>query len=367
MKKLMLALAVVSMSAVSYAQTETIEVVEVPTEKYSVQTNKFWNNWFISIGGDYMSNIAHGDKKWGNLFFNDDYGHWGFNAAIGKWFTPGLGLRLKFNGLDGNYAGEESELRAYRAEAMFNLSNLFCGYSDTRVWNMTFLTGGGFIAGNSAWDFGLQSSWNLGKRVSIFAEAALFLADRHGDLLDFTDSYAKYMDLSVGLTFNLGKTGFKSSPDVDALMALNAAQLDALNATLADQQAENARLKGELAKQPKEVIKTDVVYKASGAPQSVFFNIGSAKLASKKEIVNLEAMAAVAKANDVKVYVTGYADSATGSATYNQTLSEKRAETVAQELEKLGVSRDKMVIKGEGGVASLRPASYNRRVIVEIK
>lgn len=363
----MVALAVASMSVASYAQTETVEIVEIPTEKYSVQTNKFWNNWFISVGGDYVSQIAQGDKKWANLFFNDDFGQWGFNAAIGKWFTPGLGLRFKFNGLDGKYDGEYRKMRAYRAEAMFNLSNMFCGYSDTRVWNMSFLTGGGFIGGTSAWDFGLQSSWNLGKRVSIFAEAALFFADRHGKIVEVTDTYDKYLDLSVGLTFNLGKTGFKKTPDVDAIMALNASQLDALNAALADQQSENARLKSELAKKPKEVIKNVPVYKASGAPQSVFFNIGSSKLVSKKEIVNLEAIANVAKANDVKVYVTGYADSATGSAAYNQTLSEKRAETVAKELEKLGVSRDKMVIEGKGGVEALKPASYNRRVIVEIK
>ena len=59
MKKLMVALAVASMSVASYAQTETVEVVEVPTEKYSVQTNKFWNNWFISVGGDFILQEYH--------------------------------------------------------------------------------------------------------------------------------------------------------------------------------------------------------------------------------------------------------------------------------------------------------------------
>ena len=362
----MVALAVASMSVASYAQTETVEVVEVPTEKYSVQTNKFWNNWFISVGGDFMSTAPHG-ADWGDLFFNGDNGKFGFNVAVGKWFTPGLGLRLKFNGLDGAYEGEDFDLRAYRAEALFNLSNLFCGYSDTRVWNMSLIAGGGSIGGYNSMQLGLQSVWNLSKRWSIFAEGTMFFADRHGRLYEFKDSYNRFLDLSIGLTYNLGKTGFKKTPDVDAIMALNAAQLDALNASLADQQAENAQLKSELAKKPKEVVKVQEVYKATGAPQSVFFNIGSSKLVSKKEIVNLEAIANVAKENNVKVYVTGYADSATGSATYNQKLSEKRAETVAKELEKLGVSRDNMVIEGKGGVAALKPASYNRRVIVEIK
>ena len=363
----MVALAAASLSVAAFAQTETVEVVEVPTEKYSVQTNKFWNNWFISVGGDYTSTIQRGDKKWANLFFNDDYGKFGFDVAVGKWFTPGLGLRLKFNGLDGVYAGEEFDLRAYRAEAMFNMSNLLCGYNEKRVWNLSILAGGGFIGGESAIDLGLHSSWRLGKRVSIFLEGALFLASRSGKMLEFTDSYNKYLNLAAGLTFNIGKTGFVKTPDVDAIMALNASQLDALNAALADQQAENAKLKSELAKKPKEVVKTQTVNKVIGAPQSVFFNIGSAKIASKKEIVNLEAAAEAVKANGGKIVLTGYADSATGSAAYNQQLSVKRAEAVAAELEKLGVSRDNMVIEGKGGVDSLKPASYNRRVIVEIK
>lgn len=362
----MVALAAASMSVATFAQTESVEVVEVPTKKYSVQTNDFWSNWFISVGGDYTSNTGRGEA-WKNLFFKDGYGNFGFDVAVGKWFTPGLGLRLKFNGLDGKYADETYDLRAYRAEAMFNMSNMLCGYSDTRVWNVSLLAGGGFIAGNEAIDLGLQSSWRLSKRFSLQLEAAMFFADRHGKMLKLKESYDRYLNLSAGLTYNIGNTGFKKTPDVDAIMALNAAQLDALNAALADQQAENSKLKNELAKKPKEVVKTEKVYAASGAPQSVFFNIGSAKIASKKEIVNLEAIANVAKENNSKVYLTGYADSATGSATYNQSLSEKRAEAVAKELEKLGVNRDQMVIEGKGGVATLKPASYNRRVIVEIK
>ncbi len=371
MKKIMLSLALAGMSAVSFAQTEKVEVVEMPTEKYSVQTNKFWNNWFLSVGGSFVSNINHGDKNWSDLFFNDKYGSYGFNVAVGKWFTPGLGLRLKVDGIEGRrptwYAGETIDLWAYRVESMFNLSNLFCGYNEDRIWNMILLAGIGSIDDKTAMDLGLQSMWHLNKRMSIFAEASLFLADCHGKILKIDDSYAKYMDFSVGLTFNLGKTGFRNSPDMDEYMALNASQLDALNTALADQQADNARLRSELAKKPKEIVKRNVVYKATGAPRSVFFNIGSSRIVSKKEIVNLEAIANVAKANDVKVYVTGYADSVTGSEKYNQSLSAKRAEAVAKELEKLGVSRDKMVVEGKGGVDSLNPASYNRRVIVEIK
>jgi outer membrane protein OmpA-like peptidoglycan-associated protein len=100
---------------------------------------------------------------------------------------------------------------------------------------------------------------------------------------------------------------------------------------------------------------------------SVFFNINKSRIASKKDLVNVKELAECAKANGQTVVVTGYADSKTGSATYNQTLSEKRAQTVADELVKMGVSRDKIEVVGKGGVKDLSPISYNRRVVVSLK
>ena len=101
------------------------------------------------------------------------------------------------------------------------------------------------------------------------------------------------------------------------------------------------------------------------APVSVFFNIGKSKIASRKDLQNVKAMTETNK--DAKFVVTGYADSKTGSASYNQKLSQKRAEAVANELVKMGVSRDNIEIVAKGGVADLTPISYNRRATVEIK
>ena len=369
MRKLMAALAVAGISGFTYAQNvvESMEIIEVPTEKYVVQTNKFWNNWFISAGGGFTSGIRQGDKNWSAMFFDENYGRWGFDVAVGKWFTPGLALRLKFNGLDGAYEGESFKQRAYRAEAMFNVSNMLMGYSDTRVWNVIPFAGMAFIGGHQGMDIGVQSSWNLSPRVNLYLEAALFMADRHGKMLKINESYERYMNFSAGLTFNLGKTGFQSVPDMNMMMALNAAELDVLNDALAEQQAQNAQLKNQLAQKPREVVKTQTVYKGAAIiPQSVFFNLNSSVMASPREMVNLQAIADAAQQSGSKLYITGYADSATGDAAYNQALSQKRAETVASALEKMGISRTNMVVAGKGGVDTLQPESYNRRVIITL-
>lgn len=377
----MIALAVAGMSTAAFAQ-QTVESVEVATKKYSVETNSFWSNWFIQGNAVYSAFYSSQEKSGlGKSPFKGYRKDFGFSAAIGKWFTPGLGLRTKMNGVWGKAVVDESKNNIdywnIHEDVLFNLSNMFCGYNEKRVWNFIPYAGAGVarnMTGNNyamTLNAGILNTFRLSKHVALNVEVGGMFAEKDFDGISGSKRGFKGVDKAlsgeIGLTVNLGKARFSKTPDVNALMALNASQLDALNAALADQQAENSRLKSELAKQPKEVVKTNTVKEILAAPQSVFFNIGSSRIASKKEIINLEALANAVKGNNGKIYLTGYADNATGSSTYNQKLSADRAEAVAKELEKLGVSRSNMVIEGKGGVATLNPASYNRRVVVEIK
>ena len=101
-------------------------------------------------------------------------------------------------------------------------------------------------------------------------------------------------------------------------------------------------------------------------PVSVFFNINKTNIASQKDLVNVQALANYAKDNNSKLLVTGYADSATGTPAINQKLSEGRANTVAEELVKMGVSRDNISTSAKGGVDDLSPVSFNRRATVQV-
>ena len=156
---------------------------------------------------------------------------------------------------------------------------------------------------------------------------------------------------------------------MDAILANHKSQIDALNASIAGLEAENAALKDALAKKPKEVVKE--VVKTVGEFQttsaSVFFNINKSVIASKKDLVNVRELAEQAKKNNKKIVVTGYADSKTGSAAYNKALSERRAETVKKALIDMGVDAANIETVGQGGVADLTPYSYNRRAVVTLK
>ena len=385
MKKLMIALAFVGLSTGAAMAQDT----EVPVKKYSVATNSFWANWFVSVGMDanaFYSSQEHGVNK---NPFSTKRGALGFDVAVGKWFTPGIGLRTKFEGIWGKQVNTSENHPLFTSvniheDVMFNLSNMLFGYNEKRVWNFIPYVGLGWIrncSGNSndiSYHFGLLNNFRVSKRVQIFADVNIAAAEGSLDCapVDVYRNYDKFksrhwdkkLGVSVGVTYNLGKCTWDKVPDVDALMAMNKEQIDALNASIKEQQDENARLRDMLAKQ-KPVAEKVVETKTQlvGTAASVFFNINSAKVASRKDLVAVKELAEYAKANNAKIVVTGYADSKTGSAAYNQALSQKRADTVAAELVKMGVNRDNIVTEAKGGVNNLSPFSYNRRATVKVQ
>lgn len=385
-------LAFASVSMASMAQ-------EDPTLKYSVATNSFWQNWFIQVNGSW--NAFYSNEEKGDDFakspFKDFRSAPGFSVAVGKWFTPGLGLRTKFAAMNGRSVISENkdanDVKFWNAQeqALFNLSNMLCGYSATRVWNFIPYAGVGITRNCSyntyelAASAGILNTWKLSKRVLLNLDLGMTMC---GDDFEGRLGAKKYVDLGgkggdpspsnhdrwftgeIGLTFNLGRVGWDKTPDVDAIKALSQSQIDALNAQLNDANAENARLNARLREalanqKPAETPKA--VREFVTTPVSVFFNLDKTNIASQKDLVNIEGVAKYAKENNTNLLVTGYADSATGKADHNMWLSEERAKTVAEELVKMGVSRDKIETVAKGGVDELSPISFNRRATVQVK
>ena len=379
MKKLFIALAFAGISLSSMAQDAD------PTLKYSVATNSFWSNWFIQVGADWnawYSGQEHGQDL-ATSPFKKFRSNPGVSVAVGKWFTPGIGLRTKLSGIwgknvtDDNNDGNGNKYWTLNEHVLFNLSNMLCGYNPNRVWNFIPFAGAGVTRSMSYntyamnYSLGILNTFRVSKKVGINFELGWDRLEGDADGCDYSngnrgwDSHDNKLYAEVGLTFNLGKASWDKTPDVDAIKALSQSQIDALNAQLNDANAENARLKKLLAEKKEEP--TNSVKEFANSPVSVFFNINKYKIASRKDLVNVKEMAKYAKENDANILVTGYADSATGKPAYNQKLSEKRANTVADEIVKMGVSRDKITTEAKGGVNDLSPISYNRRATVQIK
>ena len=389
MKKLFIVLAFACVSMASMAQ----DTDATPSEKYSVATNTFWQNWFVQVGADWNAFYSNEEKGLGFAKgpFKDFRSGIGLSVAIGKWFTPGLGLRTKLSGINGfsvlseNKDHNKIKFWNLQEQALFNVSNLLCGYNPDRVWNFVPYLGVGVLR-NCSYDTyelgmsaGILNTWKLSRRVQFHIDLG-FVMD--GDDFEGRQGYwdlagvggepspsnhDRYFTGEIGLTFNVGKVGWNKVPDVEALKNLHQSQLDALNAQLRDANNEIADLKNQLANIPEpDNTMSESVKEFVTTPISVFFNLDKTEIASQKDLVNVRALAKYAIENNNNLLVNGYADSATGTPDHNQWLSERRAEQVADELVKMGVDRAKISTQGNGGVEILSPVSFNRRATVQV-
>jgi len=384
MKKLLMMLALVGVSFSASAQDD-------PTLKYSVATNSFWSNWFIQVGGQWnawYSAEEHGQ----DLDISPLEGfrsNPGASIAIGKWFTPGLGLRTKLmgiwgrqvRGIAGNDASKFNKFWLLNEQILFNVSNMLGGYNPDRVWNFIPFVGGGvgrsMTYNRYAMDlnFGILNEFRLSKKVLLNVELGWNRLetdiDRDDIILDpghrGWDSHDNLLYAELGLTFNLGKGTWDKVPDLAAIKALHQSQIDALNGQLDDANAEIDRLnnliKNHKCPEPKPIVK------GIAAPATVFFYCDKTKSGPSysRDMVDVRTVAKFALENNSNLLVTGYADSATGKPDHNQWLSDERAKTVVEEIVGMGVSRDKITAVGKGGVDILSPFELNRRATVEIR
>lgn len=394
MKKLLIVLAFAGVSMASMAQDD-------PTLKYSVATNSFWSNWFIQVGYNY--NVFYSNEETKADFdkspFKSFRNSHGAAIAIGKWFTPGLGLRTKLQGIWGKSVtpydivngaivplpngqkGFNTKFWSLNEHILFNLSNMFCGYNPNRVWNFIPFVGGG-ITRNMSRNYyamqlsaGLLNQFRLSDRVALNLELGWNRQEPDADGVWQVGSERgwknkdNYLYGEVGLTFNLGrKASWDKVPDVEGIKADFLSRIDALNAQLNDANAENARLKNLLANQ-KAAETPKAVKEFVAVPVTVYFYLNKTNNGPSyaADLVDVKNLVNVAKEKNTGLLVTGYADSATGKADHNQWLSEKRAEQVANEIVKMGVSRDKIETAAKGGVAILSPINLDRRATVELK
>ena len=382
MKKLLIVLAFAGISAAAAAQDSYNE------EKYRVATNKFWHNWFVQGGVSW--NAWYGNYEDGRGLDKSPFKAFrsspAVSLALGKWFTPSLALRTKLSGVwgkavFGDDAGRnENKYWMLNEQALFNLNNMFGGYDDGRTWSLIPFFGVGVARSCTYNRYGMGVSAGLINEFRINRKLAVNIeigwnryesdvcgmpADMGKGVMDHPNNvYAE-----IGVTYRIGRSTWEKMPDMETVNELAQSQIDALNAMLADERADNERLRSESessgGNNGGQAVATADTTAAVGRA-SVFFNINEATITSGKDLVDVKQLADYAIAAGATVVVTGYADSATGSAEFNSELSRRRAETVAGELVKMGVKKENIRTVAQGGVDTLVPPSYNRRAIVEI-
>ena len=380
-----LAIAAIAMFSTANAQ-ETVSEVVVPTKKNSVVTNSFGSNWFLGVNGGV--NIYNGVFMNGESAF--DHLSPALNVYVGKWHTPGFGWRVAYQGLNiQTYEKlDHAAFMNFHVDAMWNLSNLICGYREDRIWNVIPYVGVGWAgrhafntdnknsmtsgdwAGTLSANYGIINKFRVSKHWDINLELAGAFFRNGFSSRPGNSGHDMMWSANLGVAYKFNKVGWDNAVDVPALQAIYTAALDELMSDLNNAQAENNKLKNDYKALKNDYDKLNDAYnQLKNKPnfldvkESIFFAFGSSKIASKKETMNIEAYAKAAAEAGVKLRVIGYTD-IIGTDEYNKGLAADRANAVAEVLKAAGVQDVEIVVVGESEEYGNK--YLNRRAVIEV-
>ena len=217
------------------------------------ETGRFIDNTWISIAGGI------------NLFENSPKDVGGVTPAldinIGKWLTPSVGLRLGYQGItasswtnaqypyfkemgdDGRYKNVFNTMYIH-GDVLWNVSNAFSGYKETRLWNFVpFLSAGvarswknGVYNNELAVGVGLLNNIRISNRVDLNLEVRQLVVKQGYDSSP-VGGVAGMTSATFGVSVKLGKTGFVRSHTAEYASRISALEPDAL----VQKQADSAR------------------------------------------------------------------------------------------------------------------------------
>ena len=385
MKKFMISLAIASFAMFSFAQGTSNEVV-VPTVKHSVATNSFGSNWFVGVNGGvnlYNGVITNGESPFKHISP-------ALNVYVGKWHTPGYGWRVAYQGLNvqSYEAFDHTMLMNFHFDAMFNLSNMICGYREDRIWNVIPYVGVGWagreaynheegkgrmtsgdITGTLSANYGIMNTFRVAKRWAINLELAGSFFRNGFSSIPGWSGHDMMFTAAAGLTVDLGRVGWDNAPDLVALQGIYAGMIDGLQGQLDDALAANKEKQSQIKaleaanKELESEVSVLRNVKPLNVTESIFFEFGSSKIASKKELLNIKDYAEAAKAAGVKVKVVAFADYI-GTNEYNVKLSQARAEAVAKILKENGAEVESVI--GYGESEEYKERFLNRRAVITV-
>ena len=356
------------------------------------ETNRFFDNIFIGAAGGV--NIYHGE--------NDSYGALGRRLApaldvnVGKWFTPSVGARIGYSGINAkgwtsgqtvyakdvfdkkaNIYNEKFGVSYLHTDFLWNFSNAVSGYKETRTWNFVPFFGAGWARsyGNGAYNnefamsIGLLNNIRLCNLLDLTLEARHMFVNQRFDGVSRGSKGEGMTSVTMGLTFKLNRRNFKrAAAPVDVTPYLSRIKaLESDNTTLAGKNKTLADENTALRNRKPETVTVAGESKVSATPVALFFQIGKATL-DKKELTNLDFYVKNALQADRNKTFTLYggADKATGTAAFNQKLSEKRMQYVYDLLvNKYGISKNRLKTVAEGDRNNRFPEpELNRTVII---
>ena len=209
-----------------------------PTYLKNVSEAANWGkNWFIEIKGG-ASAFLGTPIGCGDVF---DRLSPALQVGLGKWFTPAVGGRVAYQGLSfKNGEFKSMDYHFIHADFLYNLtSGINCNDIGLSRWDVIPFLGVGMIynpdwssacmcpghASGShpfAFSYGLECRYHLNDRMHLVAELSGMTTAKNFDAVGSSSKFGDNMlTLSAGLSFTLGKVGYKRIVDAKPYIAQN--------------------------------------------------------------------------------------------------------------------------------------------------
>ena len=307
------------------------------------ETNRFEDNWFIGAGGGI------------NILLNEGYDIKigpSLDVNFGKWFTPSVGMRAGYQGLNFNSVQDSNTERFgymyFHGDFLWNISNALSGYKETRFWNLvpylhagffrSYTTDGDEFSNNEfATGAGLLHNLRLTDRLDIIIDMRATVVNGN---VHRSSGVAILPSVTGGLAVDLGWPNFvrtstiiaeleEAEAEKTAILETAIVALEAANVSLEAENASLMKRNSDLARSVKnlkdaEAGELETAY-TDMQPITVYFPIGKAVL-DDMELKHLDfyvsnIIGMVDMDPSIEIVVMGSADSNTGTAKRNQYLS----------------------------------------------
>lgn len=200
-----------------YADTELLRPMQPVYLDGVVLPMSRSGNWFVSIAGGTTAFLGS------PLGCEDLFGRLkpSYSLAVGKWFTPSVGARINYSGLQFKDARlSTQDYHHIHADLLWNVLGRRYARQEQVRWGLAPFAGVGLLhnatSGHNpfAFSYGVQGQYRISKRVSAVLELSGTTTFQDFDGYGRTNRLAdNLLSLTAGFTFHIGKVGWKRAKD----------------------------------------------------------------------------------------------------------------------------------------------------------
>lgn len=231
LKILTLALAAIAVGSPAYATADLRrpalpnfeDLLTAPQVTYkddAVQTSGWRDNWFIGVSGgvnSFLGNPLGCEDLWGRMKPH-------FGAYVGKWFTPKVGTRINFSGFqikNGDLVSQD--YWGAHADMMWNVLGEKSRFGIVPYVGLGLLHNADSGASPFTLNYGVMGTYSLTSRLKLTLEISNATTFNNFDGI----GSAKFggdnlLAVSAGLSFTIGRNGFKKVVNAAPVLADNA-------------------------------------------------------------------------------------------------------------------------------------------------